>query len=261
MVRQRWLRGSQLLLLGIERPPFQHRLVRNQPRNRRYDATISKGDDSIYRIVVTEPASEAKPKIRKFVVQYPGDAASSVRRTNASNASQDSPIKEYQPESQRSRSTKSNAKARDAYTPSTGWSHMSRRRQSVKAHAHRDSHTWHHDTKPGKSLLEALFPEEAAKQNLEVDSGKPKRSIPRLPIEPIRPLVTEYDSSTDKKESSSSRESRSPYNYNLENREEVVLRIYGTSKYLSEGDFRRVSPGGKHIEGWQQDLGNIERSR
>ncbi|KAL9074919.1 MAG: hypothetical protein Q9157_004215 [Trypethelium eluteriae] len=105
----------------------------------------------------------------------------------------------------------------------------------------------------GKSLLEALFPEAADPKS----TSKPERHIPRLPIEPVRPPSIESTIPKGKNDPLPVLKDRR--RQTRENQEEVVLRFYGSSKYLLESDFRRVSPGGRHIEGWQQDLGRIER--
>ncbi|KAI9689955.1 MAG: hypothetical protein M1822_009837 [Bathelium mastoideum] len=113
------------------------------------------------------------------------------------------------------------------------------------------------DTNPEVPLLEALFPEEAAKPNSLKDSSKTKRYIPRIPVDSTHFPAMEHTPSTSSTKPEPVRKKSS--DYQLENREEVVLRFSGLSKYLAESDFRRLIPGGKHIEGWQQDLGDIER--
>ena len=112
------------------------------------------------------------------------------------------------------------------------------------------------DTDSDKPLLEALFPEEKTRDS---SAEKSKRVIPRLPFESIHfPFIQHQVPSQDKKSEPSQEK---PPAYDLESREDVVLRFHGTSKYLAESDFRRIIPGGQHIEGWQRDVGNIERSK
>ncbi|KAI9683709.1 MAG: hypothetical protein M1820_010914 [Bogoriella megaspora] len=107
--------------------------------------------------------------------------------------------------------------------------------------------------KPNISLYEALFPEEAAKLNLEPKSPEPERQIPRLPVGPLFPQSSAL------KPKSTLEDSAPQSKYDLNSPQTVLVKYSAMSKNMSESDFRRVIPGGEHIEGWQHELGQFER--
>ena len=189
---------------------------------------------------------------------YEFGAENEFASTSASKAAS-SYTRHVMSEALQSQSTGADAKSAITKKSRTSLLPESRMDQSTRADVAPDHLDRPQETNSGKSLLEALFPEEAAKQRPSMESSRSKRYIPLLPVEPIQFPPIEPTSPPDVNQSDSIQLKSS--RYSLENREEVVLRFYGSSRYLNESDFRRVIPGGQHIEGWQQDLGNIERSK
>lgn len=113
------------------------------------------------------------------------------------------------------------------------------------------------------SILEELFPKELSR---EVQSAKAKRRVPRVPLE-VRIPDEAPDAPTDHTKPhrgfsdpetapSVAEESRVDDGVAV-----VVLRKAGS--HLMESDFRRLMPGGRHIEGWssQGDLLKVIRVR
>ncbi|KAF7192031.1 hypothetical protein HII31_06676 [Pseudocercospora fuligena] len=107
------------------------------------------------------------------------------------------------------------------------------------------------------SLVEQLFPEESKKHE-----EKASREIPRLPLEiaesplPAPATTTPFSREDDKKtfwkrKLEAQRVASGPGT--------SVLVLRNASKNLTEEDFRRLIPQGKHIEGWTLQEGDIQQ--
>ena len=102
------------------------------------------------------------------------------------------------------------------------------------------------------SLIEQLFPEET--KRYEAERAKPEREIPRLPLDTstaIQPVKQQDD------------RPQSDYERQLQQQlreagtQTSVLVLRNASKNLTEEDFRRLIPQGKHMEGWTLERGDI----
>lgn len=113
-------------------------------------------------------------------------------------------------------------------------------------------------------LLEELFPEEAERRT-RLTKAKRERDVPRLQLDvpdltpqPAGPRM-EAEPDLDNRDARkyygwlSSQEKKKGEHISL-----LVLR--NASKNLTDDDFRRLIPQGKHIEGWNLDRGDILKS-
>ncbi len=110
---------------------------------------------------------------------------------------------------------------------------------------------------PAISLLEELFPTEAKRYRREREAvQKPEREVPRL-------LLSADMADLDDPRGALKRVSRNQailknelrlkrlqHLRNFRRREISVLHLLNASKSLTEEDFRRIAPKGKHVEGW-----------
>lgn len=107
----------------------------------------------------------------------------------------------------------------------------------------------------GFSLLEELFPEEVQRRS---EQRRAEREVPRLAFD--------QEVSYPKYKKVTPGPYRSPNALKAENmmkaqpEETSVLVLRNASKSLSEEDFRRIIPKGKHIEGWNLEQGDILKS-
>ncbi|KAK5161558.1 hypothetical protein LTR04_004191 [Oleoguttula sp. CCFEE 6159] len=102
------------------------------------------------------------------------------------------------------------------------------------------------------SLLEELFPEEAKRKADEAQQNS-ERQVPRLPLDRTKPPTSEPAWTVPQQDTIP--EGR---DY-LDEPDTTVLVLRNASKALTENDFRRVVPKGKHIEGWNLEQGDIEK--
>ncbi|EME88683.1 uncharacterized protein MYCFIDRAFT_213375 [Pseudocercospora fijiensis CIRAD86] len=106
------------------------------------------------------------------------------------------------------------------------------------------------------SLIEQLFPEESKKYEEKVS-----REIPRLPLDigespQIAPAATPFS----REDGKNTLPKRDPDAVKAASRPNTsVLELRNASKNLTEEDFRRLIPQGKHIEGWTLKEGDIQK--
>ncbi len=104
------------------------------------------------------------------------------------------------------------------------------------------------------TLSDLLFPEEA-KQRAEAIrlKARQERQIPRLSLEEApSPLQKPRMGGNEKREAELHMQSLC-----MDYPQKSVVVLRSVSRALVEEDFRRVSPRGTHIEGWEQKLGSI----
>lgn len=98
------------------------------------------------------------------------------------------------------------------------------------------------------SLLEELFPHEVIQSRTRLPLLKKlEREVRRIAIEVV---VSGLDSDTAATSAKSDNKKATYAKRSTRNQQLTVLVLLKASKYLTEGDFRRLVPGGKHIEGW-----------
>lgn len=103
------------------------------------------------------------------------------------------------------------------------------------------------------SLHEQLFPEEAQRQDVEV---QPTREIPRLPLDTVKP---DQPALQTRDEESHVPEGSLRLQRIMESQGEqtAALVMRNASKNLVDDDFRRIIPKGKYVEGWTLEQGDI----
>ncbi|KAK8192749.1 hypothetical protein M8818_007921 [Zalaria obscura] len=108
----------------------------------------------------------------------------------------------------------------------------------------------------GRTLLEELFPEEARRTSGE--ERKREREIPRLPLaQPDPSTVAPPPPRKEQGPPKSQRARELEEQLAAQNEQISVLVLRNASKSLTEEDFKRVIPKGKHIEGWNLEQGDI----
>ncbi|KAI9760624.1 MAG: hypothetical protein M1835_000140 [Candelina submexicana] len=113
---------------------------------------------------------------------------------------------------------------------------------------------------PALSLLEELFPTEAKRYQRERDAAqKTERQVPRLLLSADMSNLDNPRAALDRvsKEQAALKNElrlkRQQYLKDFRRREISVLLLGCASKSLVEEDFRRISPKGKHVEGWKAE--------
>ncbi|KAI9700637.1 MAG: hypothetical protein M1836_002004 [Candelina mexicana] len=111
---------------------------------------------------------------------------------------------------------------------------------------------------PALSLLEELFPTEAKRYQREREAAqKIERQVPRLLLSADMSNLDNPRAALDRvsKEQAALKNElrlkRQQYLKDFRRREISVLLLGCASKSLVEEDFRRISPKGKHVEGWK----------
>lgn len=115
-----------------------------------------------------------------------------------------------------------------------------------------------------RKLLEELFPEEAERR---INPIKPKREreVPRLQLDVPIPTPLPARSRQEEDVDLENRNARRLYKA-MSNQERTkgvhtgVVILRNASNNLTDDDFRRLIPQGKHIEGWNLDRGDILKS-
>lgn len=119
------------------------------------------------------------------------------------------------------------------------------------------------------SLIEQLFPEET--KRYEEEKRRASRDVPRLPLDKLEPLLDRGDDIPDRVQQDdygAIRVIRRPNERPLAPRkayqevqysdvEPSVLVLRHASPNLTEEDFRRLIPQGKHMQGWTLERGDI----
>lgn len=107
-----------------------------------------------------------------------------------------------------------------------------------------------------KSLLDEVFPSDESKAQAESKNGNGPLEMPRLTLEH---LIKDEEYKVPTKEQSEEERLRMFYKAEREHlgKEKGILLFRGLSPSMEDEDFRRLSPKGKHIEGWEHELGNI----
>ncbi|TKA31968.1 hypothetical protein B0A50_01213 [Salinomyces thailandicus] len=110
---------------------------------------------------------------------------------------------------------------------------------------------------PKPSLIEQLFPEET-KRHEEVKRAV-QREIPRLPMEKVSYVPERRDlyKSPRTFNSKTAKWERGLIRADNQSAEATVLVLRNASPNLTEEDFRRIVPQGKHMEGWTLEQGDI----
>jgi hypothetical protein len=108
------------------------------------------------------------------------------------------------------------------------------------------------------SLMDQLFPEEAKRREEERKAAA--REVPRLPLESLKTPESSVFRKVEKIFA------QTPAEFGLWNKmkqqserhqETTVLVLRNASLNLTEEDFRRLIPQGKHVEGWTLEQGDI----
>ena len=110
--------------------------------------------------------------------------------------------------------------------------------------------------KKSGSLLDEVFPSNDSQSQTGSINENELAEMPRLGLEHLM-KDEEYKAPT--KAQSEEEKLRQFYKVERENlgKEKGILLVRGLGPSLEEEDFRRLSPKGKHIEGWEHELGNI----
>ncbi|KZF21203.1 hypothetical protein L228DRAFT_248984 [Xylona heveae TC161] len=139
-------------------------------------------------------------------------------------------------------------------------------------------------TRSAASLLEELFPEEArihrhvnkpttasssvSDSSSERDDNSHEDQFPRLSLDDVG-LSASHDSSTAIDNVTGWRGEKASHKWkrlrerqrqeeDFRREDTTILVLYSASKSLNEDDFRRLSPSGKHIDGWR-NMGDIAK--
>ena len=107
-----------------------------------------------------------------------------------------------------------------------------------------------------KSLLDEIFPSDDITDSAGSAKYNEPTEMPRLKLEH---LITDEEYRPKTAEQSEEETLRRFYEAEREHlgKEKGILLFRGLGPSLEEEDFRRLSPKGKHIEGWEHELGNI----
>lgn len=114
-----------------------------------------------------------------------------------------------------------------------------------------------HDKSQERSLYEQLFPEQRKEADADQDAARP---VPRIQIERDRitpknkfPFASSFTAENDVKPSEAARrlEQQMLREQQASGPVESVLVLRNATKNLLEEDFRRLTPHGRHIEGWK----------
>ena len=130
-----------------------------------------------------------------------------------------------------------------------------RRRNGKKGNRNSATNASTGQTTAKPSLIEQLFPEETKRYE---EQQRQAREIPRLPLDTLSPKVARESEERSPLQTQQNGMTRSRRQYiEATAPDTAVLVLRNASKNLTEEDFRRLIPQGRHIEGWTLQEGDI----